>query len=238
MIHAAICEDDAQERASLCALLNRCCPSLELSEYGSAETLLWDVESGKARFELYILDIYFPGLSGLEAARRLRAIDEDALLVFVSYSEEFYRDAFEVYALNYLIKPVSEEALSAVIENAVRTLRRRKERTIAITSRGKVHLLRHDNIEYISSSNHTLLFHLHSGEERVCYDRLDRIAERLNNEDFLRCHQSHIVNLRHVLDLIPGGFRMAGTVIPISRAYSRAAREAFHRYLEDILKKS
>lgn len=234
MIHAAICDDNAQDRAHLRALLSRCCPTLRLAEYDSAEALLWDIDSGKAQFELYFLEIHLPGLSGVEAARRLRAADEDAVLVFVTNSDGFYRDAFDVYALNYLLKPAAEETLCAVVENASRILRRRKERTLAVTCRGRVHLLRHESIEYISSSNHTVLFHLHTGEERVCYDRLDRIAERLNDEDFVRCHQSHIVNLRHVLELIPGGFRMAGTVIPISRAYAKAARHSLHRYLSGL----
>lgn len=237
MMRVAICDTDAPERARLHAMLNRCPASLEISEYADAEALMWDVETGKAHFDLYLLDICLPDLDGLEAARRIRGMDSEAALVFFSSSEEFYREAFEVYALNYFLKPVEQETLDVMVAYASKRLQERQERTLTINYRGHTHVLRYENIEYISSSNHTLLFRLHNGEERRCYDKLDKVDAQLDHDVFVRCHQSHIINLRYVRDRIPNGFRMTNTVIPISRTYTVTAQKALNRYLLGIFER-
>ena len=234
MIRVAICDDNERDRFHLWSMLKNCALPLQIAEYSSADALLWDIETGSARFDLYFLDIYLSGLSGVDAARRIRETDRSALLVFVSSSEEFYRDAFDLYALNYLIKPVDRDKLEPVMKKAVDELSRLQERLLPVTSHGRTYLLRYDEIEYIFSRNHALYFHMTNGEEKSCYGKLDDVASQLKSDAFARCHQSYIVNLAHVLEHMPGNFRMKDTVVPISRSYANAAQTALYRYLFNI----
>ena len=230
MIRAAACGGSREERERLGAMLDALC--LKLADYESAEALLWDVESGKRRYELYILDI---SSVALEEARRLRMLDDEGVFILLTDSGTVYEEAFGLYALSCLRKPVEEEKLLGVVRRAVRDLRSLDCRVLAVSWRGSTYLLRHQDIEYISSANHALRLHLQNGEERICYARLDKIAEQLPEDRFVRCHQSHMVNLCHVTGHTPRAFHMSGgAVIPISRGCAASARRAFEEYLLHI----
>lgn len=231
MIRAAICDDNKFDLAHLRSLLENCGIPLEIAEYADAENLLWDIETEKAAFDIYLLDIYLSGASGMEAARRLRAMDEHSVLIFVTASRDFYQEAFDVYALYYLVKPATQETLNALMERVAARMEHQRQAVLPISYRGRTCILRHDEIEYISSSNHTLCFHLHGGEERICYGKLDEVVAQLSSGSFTRCHQSYIVNLQYVRERVADGFRMGNAVIPISRSYSEEAQAALNQYL-------
>lgn len=238
MIRVALCDDTAADRIHLRSLLKNCAFPLEITEYSSGDELIWDVETEKVRFDIYLLDIYLTGISGVETAQRLRAVDDRALLIFTSTSEEFYREAFDVYALNYLVKPVEQGALDTAMRKAADELERQREKVLIISSRGRTQILRHDDIEYISSANHSLCFHMRGGEEHSSYGKLDTIAEQLTVDSFVRCHQSYIVNLLHVTGHAPKKFYIRDVTIPVSRSYAVQAQEALNRYLFGIFEKN
>lgn len=238
MLRAAICDDNEFDRARLRDALENCGIPLQITEYTDAENLLWDTETEKTIFDIYLLDIYLSGVSGVEAARRIRAIDEQAVLIFVTASREFYQQAFDVFALYYLVKPVEQGAVNALMQKAVAGRQRQREMVLPITYRGHTSILRFDEIEYISSSNHMLTFYLHDGGERICYGKLDEVAMQLKSGSFVRCHQSYIVNLRYVLERVPQGFRTVNTIIPISRAYAETAQAAINQYLFDAFEQT
>ncbi len=99
----AVC-DDCREDA---LLLKEYLAGHEISVYADAESLLTDVEENNKQFDLYLLDIFMEeSMNGIELAKRLRRGQEEALLCFVSTSDDFYREAYDLYAVQYLIKPV------------------------------------------------------------------------------------------------------------------------------------
>lgn len=233
MIQIAICEDDDKELAYIRSMLCQIKLSCHLTEYTSAEPMLLDVETGQKQYDIFLLDIYLPGQNGVEAARRIRAIDEQAVLIFLTTSEDFYREAFDLYAFHYLIKPVSLTDLTQVLLKA-QDLCATPEETLHITFRGQNTILRHTDISYIDSSNHALRFHTHDGQEYTSYGRLDEIQTQLSSELFVRCHKSFIVNLLHVDRMTREGFHIGDTTVPISRTYAADAKEIYRRRLFGI----
>lgn len=225
MIRAAICDSGKKERGALRAMLEKYQPPLDVVEYDSADALLWDAEAGEARYDLYFLDAGFAS-----AAKRLQELDEDASIIFLS-AEELPAG---IQAVGSLARPVGEPALGKMLERAAERLRRKKRQSVAIASRGVTHVLRFKDIEYISSTNHILRFHLRSGEERTCYGQLDKVVSQLDPELFVRCHQSHIVNLSCVTAHTTRAFHVPGGVIPISRSYAVQAKRALDQYLFQI----
>lgn len=237
MIHIAICEDKDEDLAHIHRILCQTKILCDITEYTSAEPLLLDIETNQKQFDIFILDIYLPGQNGVEAARHIRAADENAVLIFLTSSEGFYREAFDLYAFHYLIKPVSPDDLTHVLQKALSQIAAPEE-TLQISFRGQNTILRQADIKYISSSNHTLCFHMKDGQEHTSYGRLDEPETQLASEMFVRCHKSFIVNLLYVNRLTREGFYIDDTLIPISRTYAAAAKESYHRRLFGIFQDS
>lgn len=227
MIRVALCERDREERERICSMLDRYQLSTEITEYDTSEVLLWDMETDGARYDLYFLPS-----SSAEISERLRGIDGDALLVFLSECGTQRREEPDSCTLGSAEKPVEEKTLCSLLERAAERLRRYKRRVIVITQRSHTRVLRFDDIEYVSSANHILRFYLRGGEEQTCYGRLDQAASQLDPETFVRCHQSHVVNLKCVTGHSSKAFHMtSGAVIPISRSYAIPVRKAMEEYL-------
>lgn len=234
MLHIAVCEDKAEDVEHLRRMLPDTGMSCDITEYGRAETLIDDIENGRKRFDIFFLDIYLPSMSGVEAARFIRAKDENAILIFLSTSEDFYREAFDLYAFHYLIKPITKDELQSVLQKASEVIGRQADETLMIYVRSQDIKLRYADIEYISSSNHTLCVHLHSGQEYSFYGKLDDMEKRLKSNLFVRCHKSFIVNLSYVSKMASDGFYIGDTLISISRSYAASAKKAYHRQLFEI----
>lgn len=236
-VSIAVCEDNNIDMERLRGLLynmNSTCRNLTVAEYSCAEELLRDIETEQKQFDIFLLDIYLGEISGIEAARRIRAENENALLIFISSSEDFYREAFDVYAFYYLIKPVSEDNAAEVLEKAVKSVEQGREEILKITYKGKCSLLKYSDIAFISSMNHNLQYHMRDGGKYISYGKLDEAAEQIKSELFVRCHKSFIVNLACVRELTPEGFHLENDIVPISRTYSAAAREQYRRRLFGI----
>lgn len=233
MIRIAVCEDNIKDLAHLLHILSQTDVLYNITEYENAESMLHDMETNDKQFDLFLLDIYLPGMTGVEAARRIRAQNKNTILVFLTTSEDFYREAFDLYAFHYLIKPVQEASLSEVLQKAADIINSPEE-TLRISFNGQDTILRQLDISYVSSSNHILLFHMQDGTKYTSYGKLDEIQPLLTEHCFVRCHKSFIVNIRHVTKLTKEGFYIEDTLIPISRTYAASARESYKKLLFDV----
>lgn len=222
----AVCDDNSEDRTRLCTLLGEFWPHAELESFSSGEALLWKLEDGK-RFDLYFLDIFMEGISGIDTARRIRSDDYNALIVFVSTSDDFYRESYDLFAFHYLIKPINEERLSPVLERAQEQLQRDAELTILVNCRRQIRSLRLSNILYIVSNNHNLFFYMKDNEIIEVRGKLDNYIAKLPQAMFFRCHQSYVINLRYCSALTADGFQLYDKVIPVSRSYQKEAMMRF-----------
>lgn len=230
MIHIAVCEDNAADMAHLRSLLCQTKILCDITEYPSAEPLLLDLENGKKHYDLFLLDIFLPGQNGVETARCIRRLNEKAVLIFLTVSEDFYREAFDLYAFHYLIKPIRLSDLTEVLTKAADHICASEETLPIISNRQKL-MLRHADIIYIDSSKHMLCFHMQDGQKYVSYGKLDEIQAQLTSELFIRCHKSFLINLIHVDKLTREGFHVGDTLIPISRTYAASAKDRYYKRL-------
>lgn len=227
MIRAAICDGDRGERKEIRSVLEGSQLSLKVAEYDTVEALLWDMETDGPKYDLYIISA-----DDGEGGERLRTADGDAALILLSEAGDAGREKQDARVVGWLERPVGERALLSLLEKAAKRFRWHKRRVIVITQRGRTRVLRFEDIEYISSANHILRFYLRGGEEQTCYGRLDQTVAQLDGETFVRCHQSHVVNLNWVAGHTAKAFQMSGgAVIPISRSYAAQARRALEEYL-------
>lgn len=138
-----------------------------------------------------------------------------------------------MFAYNYLVKPVESGELEHVLVHILEVCRREGGRALYFRYRKQVYTLQHDHLAYISSSLHSVTFHLTDGKKISCRARLGDFSGQLSDSSFLRCHQSFCINMEKVTSLKKNSFVVGQTEIPISRTYLKTARKKYKDYLAE-----
>lgn len=223
-----ICDDCQKDALQLRTFL----AGHDVRIYNSAGKLLSDIENNQMHFDLYLLDIYMEeSMNGIELAKRLRLHDEEAALCFVSTSDAFYREAYDLYAVQYLLKPVGEEAVKKLLENTSKNLIRNREQSLCFKYHGEMGSIPYGKILYISSREHMLSIYCKDGTVQECAGKLNEIELQICGDMFCRCHQSFLVNIYQVDSLSGNDLIIAGSRIPISRRYYTQVKKRYQEVL-------
>lgn len=226
VLKIAVCDDADADRQLLISLIKAEHVTCECTPYDSGESLLWDFEDG-THFDIFFLDIFMNGISGVETAKRIRAVDPNALIIFVSSSDDFYREAYDLYAFNYLIKPLTKDKLMEVLHRATAELNKDANQVVHFSFDNSLHTIPCSHMLYLTSDKHIVYFHLTNGKTLKSYGKIDDFITQLPAKVFFRCHQSYIVNLQHATSMTSNEFMLGEVRVPISRKYSSRAREQY-----------
>ena len=228
-LQIAICDDLEEERVILSRMLRNYARrqglSLQVHFFVSGEELLQSVRRANA-CQVLFLDIYMPGISGVETARRLRAAGYGASIVFATTSTDHGVDSFEVRASDYLVKPFRQEevdrALDWCLEHMPEPLR-----SLSVYAEGETQEFPLASVLYIEVLGHQS--HIHTLRQTVVVRKsLDNLERAVDSPDFFRCHRSFLVNLNHAERIESSDFLMSdGARIPISSANLPRARDTF-----------
>ena len=246
MIRTAICEDDANTRACLAALIRAQPYACEIVEYTSAEDCLADGRTP----DLLFLDIALQpsggdggaGMDGMALARRLRERRPAArpaivpVIVFVTGYERYVFDAFDVGAFHYLLKPVDEKKFAAVFARAAGEILSAKQaaqgpRALTVRAGNTSRTVPLGEIRYIESSGHKAVLHLRGGE-LTCYAKLGDLERELQS-GFFRIHKGYLVNLSYVTGYTRSEVSLSGGgVLLLSKYKYRDFVKAYLRFLK------
>ena len=168
------------------------------------------------RVDAVFLDVRMPGLDGLELARVLRRFEDPPAVVFVSAFDDAAVSAFELAALDYLVKPVSRRRLDEAIERVARHAAPAEpaapeDDTLAVDALrgGGTRLLQRSSVLYLQA--HGDYVRVASTEGRfLLRARLSDLEERWAAHGFVRVHRGFVVNLRRAVEVRP---RVNGTAV-------------------------
>lgn len=196
--------------------------------YNSVEALTFIADNS---IDILFLDIQMPGLSGLDLARKLNAMKNPPLVVFITAYQEHALEAFSTPAVGYITKPVTEEKLEQVL-NKIRTLTAKKDGVsrqiqttrLCVNAKGRIKPLDKKEIVLVYV-NEKDVFVRTAQEEFSCSLTMKELEELLGESAFLRVHRQYIVNLEKIAEIIPwfhGTYmlRMSdfkGQQVPVSR---------------------
>ncbi|WP_279053479.1 LytR/AlgR family response regulator transcription factor [Eisenbergiella tayi] len=184
----AVVDDERAIREHICALIEEQQPGNRIEAYATGEELL---ASGK-RFDVVFLDIQMEGMNGIEAARNLRERQGDTVLVFITGIKDYVFDALDLYAFQYLLKPIDEDKFAEVLERAAREAGRKKERRVLFIKSRNLTL---DQSEILYIESRAKKVEIHTTRQVIeIYAALDELEGQLG-EEFYRCHRAYIVNL-------------------------------------------
>ncbi|MFI6348497.1 LytR/AlgR family response regulator transcription factor [Streptomyces sp. NPDC050560] len=192
-------------------------------------------------YDVLFLDIRMAGLTGLDVARLLAGFARPPLVVFVTAHEDFAVEAFELKAVDYLLKPVRRERLAeAVRRAAAQTAAARHAEPpptagadrISVERGGVTRLLAVADIAYAEAQGDYARLHTAQGSHLVRVP-LSTLEERWAPYGFVRIHRSHLVALHRIDELrLDGGgmsVRIAGAELAVSRRHASRVRELLLR---------
>lgn len=228
----AICDDLPEERMQLAKLVQQYGKQhnleLQLHLFSSGEELL-NVFSKPGQFQILFLDIYMPGCSGMDTARRIRTFDSNVLILFATTSQEHGLDSYEVRASDYLVKPLQAEDVARALDWCLEHTE--PLRCLSISSEWERHEIPLSSIQYIDVYGHQSCIHTEQGVI-VTRRGLDDLESTIDSPDFLRCHRSVLVNMNHIQSLEGNDFRMSdSSLIPISSTNRTAIRRQFFDWI-------
>lgn len=225
MLRIAIVEDNPKEQKQLQDQLQAYAHSrgetFEFSLFPEAAAFL---EPYRAEYDMVFMDIELPGMDGMRAAHRLRELDQQVVLIFVTNMAQFAVNGYEVDALDYIVKPVRYGPLCAKLDRAVTRCKAALEAVTIPQPGGSKRLLLRE-ILYIEVNGHKLTYHT----ERGVFEgsgTLQEMEDHLQSKGFLRCNKCYLVNQCQVRGLQGSDLFLAnGETLQISRLRRKALLE-------------
>ena len=224
----AICDDSNTDRESIVGMVRRWAEVagyiVQVSEFPSAESFLFQYADDKD-YDILLLDVEMRDISGIELAKRVRAERGRVEIVFITSHFEFIAEGYEVDALHYLVKPISEEKLSEVLDRAAARLAMEPPSVVINCDGGTVKLLEAD-ILYVESFAHYIEIHTRTDVFRL-KESITVFEDKLS-ADFYRAHRSYLVNLKAVQRISRASVTLTGGAeIPLSRGKYDGINRAF-----------
>jgi two-component system LytT family response regulator/two-component system response regulator LytT len=252
-LRTIVVDDEGLAREELCFLLGRI-PGVEvIAQAGDGPAALEAIAQHEP--DLVMLDVQMPGLTGFEVARRLLRGGTDAHLVFVTAYDRHAIEAFDVNAVDYLLKPVESERLAMAVERVRKRMvsergnppepggldrvlqllgeRQNRREQLAVKVGERFLLLQTDEVVHASVEDDVITVVTNSLSGTSNYRTLDELQARLDPEVFWRVHRSHLVNINKIREIVPWFSRnyilkmkdAKGSEIPVSRSQTRRLRE-------------
>jgi two-component system LytT family response regulator/two-component system response regulator LytT len=246
---ALVADDEQHARDELCFLLDKIDGIEVVSQAADGLQALEDLS--RLTPDVAFLDVQMPGLTGFEVARRLLEGGSDLAVVFVTAFDHRAVEAFEVNAVDYVLKPVepgrleqavqrvrkrrAEQPLSDQLGRLVRLMASQKDRRIQVAVRvdDRIVLIQAEDIIYASLAEDSISIVTGQVSGTSNYRTLDELQTRLDPEVFWRVHRSHLVNINKIKEIVPWFSRnyilrmkdAKATEIPVSRSQTRRLRE-------------
>ena len=205
MLRIAICDDEENYLKQTAALLQdylHARPGLggRTETFRSGGALLARAEEAGG-FDLYVLDILMPELNGIDTGRRLRALEEGGEIVYLTSSNDFAADSYDVRAFFYLLKPIEGERLFQVLDGAVEKLTRRRSRAIVVTTADGPRRLLLERIRYVERVGRCMRYDCTDGtidSQTIRVSFCEAAAPVLADRRFCLCGASFVLNFQHV----------------------------------------
>jgi two-component system, LytTR family, response regulator LytT len=250
-LRAIVVDDEQLARDELCFLLQQLGGIEVAAQAGNGVDALTVIEEYQP--DLVMLDVQMPGLTGFEVARRVVEAGMECQIVFVTAFDQYALDAFEVNAVDYLLKPVEPGRLATAVDRVRKRLavekapqrpdldqllqmlgdRQSRREQLAIKVDERFLLVHADEVVHASVEDDQIRVVTNSLSGTSNYRTLDELQTRLDPAVFWRVHRSHLVNINKIKEIVPWFSRnyilrmkdAKGTEIPVSRTQTKRLRE-------------
>lgn len=242
MFSIAICDNDEKDLQLLMQevkiWLDRFHPEDgSLSVFPDSGEILKNLQSGGC-FDLYLLDVIMPQITGIQLGNAIRRRDREASIVYITSYKEYALEAYGLHAIRYLTKPIQREELWSALDFSYSLFLNKTKPTMIVKGYGTLTSVSISDILYAENDVREVIFTLRDGKKIIGVRREgsfeDAVAPLLAMPYFVQVHKSFCVNLYCIDTLHSDKITMDdGAVIPISRKHLSAVK---NKYMEFVLR--
>lgn len=223
----AICDDEQNQIEYITSIVTvwsaHTGHSCEICTFASAEAFLFEYEEDKV-YDILLLDVEMKNMNGIELAKRIRKDNNRAEIIFITSHFEFVGEGYEVDALHYLIKPISLDKLTQVLNKAAEKLSVEPP-SVIISCNGETIKLYEAGILYVESFLHYIIIHTKDKEYKI-KENISVFENKLS-DDFYRIHRSYLASLKHITRISRTSVNIGNIELPLSRGKYDDINRAF-----------
>lgn len=227
----AICDDEQQMIDEIRTVVDASLTGADVCTYPGGTQFLADAERC---FDVILLDIDMPGMSGMEVAAELTKKTPDTLIVFVTAHDELVYDSFRYHPFAFVRKSYLKDELMRVLRDCIKVLEGRERYCCFKAEGGTVRLALGDIFYFEADANY---ISVHAGPEAHKFrSTMAAVEASLSKDDFLRIHKGFIVNMGHIRTCRQDEVTLDnGETLPIGKAYAEAARQNILKYMRRMI---
>lgn len=228
MIYVGICDDEREQRELMADMVSKSLfpyDDVEFSYYNSGDEVVDAIEMERMQCELLLLDIRMPGTDGLKTAAYIREHQVDVDIIFVTVSTEHVFDGYTYQAFSYLLKPLRYERIAEEIVRYMKLKQKGTDYLHVQIGKKKVQIFLNRVLYFATEGRKIVVYQRGENEKVSFYAKMNDLQETLKNMDFLRIHQSYLVNVKYVKSFSRTEMAVGGDSIPIARRYIEAVRK-------------
>ena len=238
MLRIAVCDDNSEDIKTISALLHayfQARPDLmgQVTVFAQGEALL-TLSCEELNFDLYLLDVLMPGISGIQLGHRLRERGKGGEIIYLSTSDDYAVDSYEVQAFFYLRKPVEEKKLFQVLDRAVEKLKQRQDSSMIVSTSQGPRRVPLEHIRYVERVGRIMRYHCTDGlvdSQTIRASFKETAAPLLADRRFCLCGVSFVLNFQHVTGVTNHTALLDdGSEVTLPRAAVAAFKRAWGKY--------
>jgi two-component system response regulator LytT len=246
VLRILVVDDEAPARRDLKRILGKLAGVVIAGEAGDGHEAVKSIR--KLRPDVVLLDIQMPGLDGFQVVGRIAGMEREPSVIFITAYDEYALRAFDVHAIDYVLKPVEEKRLAQAIARA-RRIRTGAEagpdlaallgavgaapKRIAVRQGESLVMVDVNDILYATVDGGSIKVVAREVEGSVAFRSLDELGRELGPGRFMRVHKSYLANVGRIYEITPwfgGSYKLrmdakGGPEIPLSRAQAKELRK-------------
>ena len=209
--------------------------NLEVKYFKSAEGFLFQWEE-EQDFDVLFVDIQMAGMNGMEMAKKIRDKDKEIIIIFTTGVTDYIGEGYEIEAMHYLIKPISEDKVNVCLDKAVQ--KRKQKNYVLVHTKDELLKISTDEIDYIEAMGHGCRLKLAEKNKKNIMEIRESISQMgnmLDHSEFIKCHRSYLCRIGGILRIDRTNIYFDDeSSIPVSRRMYSEVNRAFVCYFRKI----